>query len=138
MKSVIAIIFALTCICFVIQECKAHDLKTHMREVSQMCQNREQTTDEIVEKIRSGEYDANDVERLAKCHVKCMMEGFGAMENGSLSEKAFVHKLAPHIGEAKAREMFDFCKDESGGEDECDKPFKIYLCLKKLSDIFKY
>ncbi|XP_055903318.1 uncharacterized protein LOC129939358 [Eupeodes corollae] len=138
---VVTIIFALTCIFLEIQECTSNEISNKLKEVSDVCRNRESTPQNLIEKIRFSDLDGiKDIEKIAKCHIKCMMEVFEVLDNGNLSDKFFVQKLAPHIGESKAHELYAFCKDESGSDedDECDRPFKIFVCLKKLSDIFNY
>nr|UEN71172.1 odorant-binding protein 7 [Gregopimpla kuwanae] len=79
-----------------------------------------------VSNAKEGNYDDAD-EKLA-CFSACLLKKIGIMNaDGTFNEEATRAKIPPGIDAAKANEVINKCKTETGATD-CETGRKLYKC----------
>nr|QYL00048.1 OBP25 [Eupeodes corollae] len=101
------------------------------------CKGEISITQEELEQLNGGEFDDGNGHKNVMCFVKCVLDEFDALDGDVLKPDVFHDYFEPHLGAEKTKEFYDGCKGEAGDE-ECETPFKIVMCLRRSDDIFKF
>nr|QIS77225.1 OBP32 [Episyrphus balteatus] len=134
MKFVLITIFAFAC--FAVEAVTSEDDAALTHAAIEKCKGPAGVTDEEIEQLKTDKFHDGGADKHIMCFVKCVLDEFDALDGDVLKEGVFLDYFEPHLGRPKAKEYYDLCSGEAG-DDECETPFKIIMCLGKSDDIFK-
>ncbi|XP_055908549.1 general odorant-binding protein 56h-like [Eupeodes corollae] len=101
------------------------------------CKEVQNITEEEMEHLLIGDFDDGGADENVMCFVKCVMDGFDALDGDELNKGAFNDFFEPILGPEKTEKLYDECKDESGDE-ECETAFKTAICLMKSENSLQF
>ncbi|KXJ71993.1 hypothetical protein RP20_CCG019175 [Aedes albopictus] len=100
--------------------------KDAARQLAGKCMQQTGTSEESVQRLRNG--DTSGADDNTKCFVQCFFQGAGVVDGEGNMQEAFVtEKLANEYGQAKAEEVVQKCRNNSG-PNACERSFTLFQC----------
>ncbi|XP_004517905.1 general odorant-binding protein 56h-like [Ceratitis capitata] len=116
------------------------DLRVEMRKFFSYCQFEANVTETQLNKFIDNGMLASEAKSNIRCLVKCTMERYGLIRNGTYDTERAIRDFASKVPKRKGleedvKEAVNKCKAEKGADD-CDRAFKITMCIKEFKTRF--
>ncbi|XP_053690001.1 general odorant-binding protein 56d-like [Sabethes cyaneus] len=123
MKSFVSIVFFV-----LISGCMSvtQEEREAARALAGKCMQETGTSEESVQRLRNG--DTSNADSNTKCFMHCFFQGAGFVDSeGNVQEDHVVDKLSTQYDRAKAEEIVQKCKNNSGAN-PCERSFALFEC----------